>query len=163
MNYCFYLQNCFLLLLPLIPWNILLMDRLPAGFQPANFSKDIPLWIVVLENGVRVLLFGLPLFMPLSTKTPRQKSGLLLYLFGIALYFTSWLALIYYPESTWSTSIVGFTAPAWTTILFFSGIAIIGNSFFFTRWRYVTSLYFLLSIIFVMAHFAHAYMVYGRL
>jgi hypothetical protein len=101
--------------------------------------------------------------MPLSIRTPQQKSGLLLYLFGIAVYFTSWLALIYYPESAWSASVVGFTAPGWTTILIFSGIAFIGNSFFFARWRALSAAYIGLAALFVLVHCAHAYLVYERL
>ena len=37
-----YFKNCFLLLIPIFIWNLLLYSQLPVGYQSENFDKDIP-------------------------------------------------------------------------------------------------------------------------
>lgn len=157
-----YLLNCFLLLIPLFLWNIILVGYLPKSYSPDIFWKDIPNWIGYSENILRIVLFVIPLLMIFSLKTRLQKIGFGIYLVGIIIYFLSWILVIINPESNWSQSSIGFMAPASTTIIFFVGIGLIGNKAFF-KFPYLSLTYICLSILFVISHSAHAYIVFQRL
>ena len=156
-----YLANCFLLLIPLILWNIALIDYLPKKYGIDVFNKNIPVIIKYSENGIRFILFTLPVFMILSLKTNLQKIGFSMYILGIILYFSSWLLVIINPDSSWSQSLIGFMAPAYTTILFFVGIGLIGNKAFF-KFPHLSLVYISLSILFVIVHSLHTYIVFMR-
>jgi len=157
-----YFLNCFLLLIPIIIWNITLIDYLPIGYNSDIFDKDIPKFVSYIENFIRFLLFALPIFMILSLKSRLQKIGFLTYLIGLILYFSSWHIMIIMPESNWSQGIIGFMAPAYTTIIFFVGIALIGNKAFF-KFPHLSLIYICMSILFVISHSVHAYLVFMRL
>ncbi|WP_075590715.1 hypothetical protein [Labilibacter marinus] len=157
-----HLLNGFLLLIPIFIWNIALYKHLPKAFSAEVFWKDIPPIISYGENIFRILVFALPAFMMLSFKSSKKKRGLLIYLVGICIYFLSWLLLILYPESSWSNSLVGFTAPAFTTIIWFIGIGVMGNKAYFKIPK-LTATYIVLSLIFVVFHTLHTYVVYTRL
>ena len=156
-----YFLSCFLLTLPVMAWNILLSNHLPRVFQSASFRKDIPDFLIYGENVSRTLLFGITLCMPLHISTQRQKRGIWLYIAGMLLYFASWLMLIYFPEGSWSTSIWGFMAPAYTPALWLTGIALAGNSFYFRR-TYKPWMLILISVIFLAFHNYHTYIVFCR-
>ncbi len=100
--------------------------------------------------------------MKFSVSEPHQKLGLMLYILGVCLYFGSWIAQIYFPKSAWSKSIWGYTAPAYTTIIWFTGIGLIGSSLFL-RIPYHYSVYLIISLLFVIVHTSHAITVYKRL
>lgn len=117
-----YLVNCFLLMVPVLIWNTVLGSRLPEPFQPEMFWASIPTGIAFLENASRICIFGITLLMPLHLASPTQKRGLALYLFGLTLYFASWIVIIIYPQSAWSTSMIGFMAPAFTPLFWLSGM-----------------------------------------
>jgi hypothetical protein len=68
---------------------------------------------------------------------------------------------IYFPQSAWSKSIWGFTAPAYTTLIWFAGIGMIGNSLFINI-PFPYSVYLGISLVFVFFHSAHAYIVYSK-
>lgn len=156
-----YFCNCFLLILPVLAWNIALTNRLPKTFQPEIFWSDIPPFLAYGENTARIVVFILTLFMPLKIVTPMQRKGLLFYISGLLVYFISWLLLIFLPNSAWSAGIPGFSAPAYTPLLWLIGIGIIGNSFYFNlpykRWMFIT-----VSIIFLLFHNLHTYFIYYR-
>ena len=156
-----YLLNCFLLLLPIMIWNIVFMDKLPHEYQPEIFWKDIPVWLKYAENISRTLIFILALLMPLSISTLTQKRGVILYLGGTLLYFVSWLVLIYLPDSNWSNNIFGFMSPAYTPLLWLTGIGLIGSSFYFNlpyrRWFFIST-----AIIFLVFHNFHTMTIYFR-
>jgi hypothetical protein len=156
-----YVLNCFLLTFPIMIWNIVLMKELPLNFQPEVFWKDIPAYLIYGENISRTIVFVLTLLMPLRISTTTQKKGLFLYIIGTVLYFSSWLALIYFPESNWSNHIIGFTAPAYTPLLWLTGIGLIGNSFYlnlpYKRWFFIS-----VSAIFLIFHNYHTIIIYFR-
>lgn len=156
-----YLLNCFLLLIPIFLWNILLYDYLPDLYQTDFFDRDLPKFIVYSENVLRILVFVLPVFMILSLKTKQQKRGFTLYLVGVLLYFSSWILVIVAPESAWSKSLIGFTAPAFTTIIWFIGIGLIGNKSYFNI-PYLSWIYIGVSLFFVMIHTAHTYLIFDN-
>lgn len=157
-----YSLNCFLLTIPILIWNLLFACELPHAFQNEVFWKDIPLFLSLSESSLRVGLLILALLMPLRIKTRSQKRGLVLYLCGTTLYFASWLVLIYFPESWWSDSMIGFMAPAYTPLLWLTGIGLIGDTFYFNlcfrRW-----IFFSIAIAFLALHNLHALTIYFRI
>ncbi len=157
-----YLLNCGLLLLPIMAWNIVFASVLPRAYSAEVFWKDIPSFLASGENSFRLIIFIMPFFMPLRIETQIQKAGLWLYAIGTAIYFLSWLAQIYFPQSAWSLSAFGFLAPAYTPLIWLAGIALIGSTFYFSvpyrAWMYIT-----LSIIFLGFHLAHTATVYSRI
>ena len=157
-----YFQNCFLLLLPIFAWNVIFMKVLPPPFQKNIFWHNIPAYIRVPENVLRIAVFLCPLFMKLSVSEPHQKLGLILNIFGVCLYFWSWIMQIYFPKSSWSKSIWGFTAPAYSTIIWFVGIGLIGSTLF-VNIPYHYSVYLFISLLFVIVHTSHTLIVFKRL
>ena len=157
-----YILNCFLLVLPVLAWNILLTSRLPQAFQPEIFAKAVPPVISMSENAFRILLFAMMFFMPLRISTAKQKRGFAVYMAGVLIYFASWLALIYFPESTWSRNWAGFMAPAYTPLLWLAGIGLSGDKFYLNlhveKW-----VYYLLAVLFALFHNLHTYLIYIRL
>ena len=75
-------MNCALFLLPIMAWNIAFANKLPRFYAPDIFEKNIPTFITLGENIFRLIIFILPLLMPIRTETPIQKIGLTLYFTG---------------------------------------------------------------------------------
>jgi hypothetical protein len=156
-----YFFNSFLLTIPVLLWDYIFTDKLPKAFQPEIFWKDIPSFITYGENISRLLMFIFISFMPLKIITNKQKSGLLLYVTGILLYFAAWIILMYLPNTTWSNSVLGLLAPAYTPLFWLIGIGFIGDSLFF-KIPFKHWLYFLIVIIFLIFHNWHTYLIYFR-
>ena len=156
-----YLLNCILLLLPIMAWNVIFTSKLPQPYSREFFWRDIPTFIANGENIFRALVFILPILMPLRIETQSQKFGLWIYIIGTAIYFLSWLAQIYFPQSAWSLSAFGFLAPAYTPLIWLIGIGLIGSTLYFAS-PYRSWMYIATSIIFICFHLSHAYMVYLR-
>jgi hypothetical protein len=135
--------NCFLLMVPLLVWNLVLSPRItdPRVTSDANS----PGWLLAAENITRILVFTLPLLYPLQVKDAWGKVGLAIYIIGTLLYFACWLPLMRSPGSIWSNSGIGLLAPRLTPFLSFLGIAIIGGSW----------LYGLISAVFITLHTLH--------
>jgi len=157
-----YIRNCFLLLVPILLWNVLLVSYLPQAFSPDVFWNDIPNWIAYGENTFRIAIMVIPAFMILSLQTRSQKIGLRIYLTGTVLYFLSWILLIVYPNSNWGQSVFGFMAPAYTPIIWLLGIGFIGNKSFL-KIKNLTLIYIVLSLLFIVFHILHTFTVYQRL
>ncbi len=156
-----YFFNCFLLTIPVLLWDYVFTKRLPKAFQPETFWKDIPSFIIYGENISRILMFVFICLMPLKIRTSKQKNGLLLYVAGVFLYFAAWISLMNFPGTTWSNSVLGLLAPAYTPLFWLVGIGFIGNSLFFNI-PYRGWLYFLVVIIFLIFHSWHTYLIYFR-
>ncbi len=156
-----YFLNCFLLSIPILGWNLTLTSKLPKAFQSEIFWNDIPSFLTYGENISRTFVFILTLFMPLSIVTPTQKKGLILFVAGTLIYFTSWIILIDFPTGKWSNSFFGFLSPSFTPLLWLMGIGVIGQSFYFNlpyrRWVFVV-----VSTIFLLFHNAHALIIFNR-
>ena len=137
------LLNGFWLMVPILIWNAIFSSKLA---HPAfEHDEDVAQWVLMLENFLRIALMVLPLFLPLKWDTTQSKIGWVVYGVGVLLYFTSWIPLIVAPDSAWSNSLVGFTAPASTPLLWLVGIGLIGE-----WWPYVS-----LSVVFVAVHVGH--------
>lgn len=157
-----YFFSCFLLTLPVMAWNILLTDRLPAVFQPDVFWHNIPDWLAYGENMARGLIFLMALLMPLPAGKLPETTGFWVYMSGLAVYFLSWVMLIEYPGTQWSQSLWGFMAPAYTPLLWLFGIVLIGESFYF-KIRYWWYYYMVLAVVFVWFHCWHVAVVWANL
>lgn len=155
-----YLLNCFLLFIPIVLWDILLVGYLPTEFQAEIFWNDIPSFLYYGENSSRIFIFILAFLMPLHIKTHLQKMGLYIYVIGVLLYFSSWTLLIV-SKTAIHASALFFGAPAYTPVFWLVGIGLISDSFYFklpySRWIFLS-----ISFIFLLFHNAHAFMVYHR-
>lgn len=146
---------------PIMAWNIFMADKLPNAFQPEIFQKDIPMYIVYGENFFRLMLFLLTFLMPLSLRSGTQKFGLIVYMMGLIAYLSSWLVLIYAPDSWWSNTVLGFMAPAYTPTLWLTGIMLTGTKFYFEL-KYSKWYFFIPSLCFLLFHNLHTWMIFNR-
>ena len=157
-----YLKSAGWLLVPVLLWNAALSSRLPNAFAPEVFSFDIPELLSATENVLRMAVFALPFFAPFELVTQSQKVGIAVFGIGLAIYFVSWLPLIAAPDSRWSTSALGFLAPAYTPLVWLLGLALLMQRLHWPspyRWWF----YLTLSIGFLGAHIGHAAIVFARL
>lgn len=152
-----YLLSSFLLLLPVLAFNAIFAGALPAPFQPEVFWSEIPAPLAWVENMARIGTLALPLLMPIAL--PPRRAGWLLYGIGLAAYLAAWLMLMLASGSGWSTSAAGLSAPAWTPALWLAGIGLVGKP----DWPVVRWAYFICCAIFLIAHNAHALLVFSRL
>jgi hypothetical protein len=137
------LLNGFLLILPLLAWNLALGSHLTQ--EAINSNAHSPGWLLVAENITRVLIFIFPLLLPIQLKDAWSKSGLVVYCIGTLIYFASWSPLLLAPESAWSQSTAGLLAPRVTPFLSFLGIALVCNA-----WPYAV-----ISAVFIFIHTWH--------
>ena len=153
--------NCYIPLIPIFVWNIVLSSKLPSAFDPKSFNRDIPLLILVGENLFRSLIFVLPLLMKINISGIKGKIGVIIYALGTVLYFMSWLMLMYSPNSACSNNALGFIAPAYTPIIWLIGIGLMADSYYFrmkfTKWHFIIP-----SVAFSAFHITHALLVYLR-
>jgi len=155
------MTNGYLLIIPIIIWNMAFFSYLPPPFKPENFNSDIPLWITVGENLFRAVLFIFPVFFKINIKTSLKNKGLITYLSGVVLYFSSWLAIIFSPASAWSSSILGFSAPAYTPIIWILGLSMMVDSYYF-KFTYSKWHFLLPSMSLLVFHISHVIYVYNR-
>lgn len=121
--------NCLWFLLPVLIWNIVFTSRLTQkGFQEDDL---VPKWLQITENILRFAVFLFPLVLTINLLSALNLFGLFLVIGGMAVYFLSWLPLMNAPKSRWSRSIPGILAPHMTPLLYFSGIALIGESWIY--------------------------------
>jgi len=154
-----YLLNGFVLVIPILLFNILFASKLPKEFSPDRFDEGVPRALLTSENILRGLVMFLPLLMPLRFESTGQKVGLLLYLVGTLIYFLSWILLMRFSQlvSNW----FAFAAPAYTPLLWLIGIGLIGNRLFFSI-PYQPWIYFSGSLLFIIVHVWHATLVYKQ-
>ncbi len=154
-------RNGILLTLPPLLFNLIFASSLPSAFSPEIFDKDIPALITYGENILRAFVFIFPLFMVLNLQTKRQKAGLRIYIAGITIYFSAWLFLIYAPHSAWSTSLLGFLAPAYTPFIWLLGMAMLSDTLCLKlpyRWWY----YLIGVFLFLAFHISHVFIVFTQ-
>jgi len=156
-------KNGIWLTLPALLFSLGFMNRLPAVLTPTLFNQGIPDLLASGESMVRILVFAMPAFFSIGISTKAQKQGLALYLAGIALYYLSYGALIIFPDSAWSTSMLGITATAYTNLFWMIGLGLLGERFYFlARLRYRSVFFITPVIVFLIFHITHAVIVYQR-
>lgn len=155
------LNNGYIPIVPILVWNTLLTSRLPPAFDPKSFNSGIPTVIIIGENLCRAVIFVLPLLLKTNISTSIGKAGLVIFICGALLYFSSWLLLIWIPDSAFSKSILGFTAPAYTPLVWLIGLSLMMESYYFafpySKWHYI-----LPSIVFSFFHVRHTVYIYKR-
>ncbi|MEA3439632.1 MAG: hypothetical protein U9R58_05055 [Chloroflexota bacterium] len=135
--------NGFLLILPLLAWNVIFTPRLTQeGFTS---DANVPAWILVAETLLRIVVFVFPLFLPLNLKDGRQRIGFAVYLIGMILYVGSWIPFLISPDFAWCSTTVGILAPYLTPLIIFVGIGMIGGS----------TLYIIIATAFTVFHTMH--------
>jgi len=153
------LSNGLWLITPIMLWNMAYTNKLPKPFNTVEYDQGIPNSILFSENILRMILFSLPVLMSLRLNSIEQKTGILIYLIGVLIYFTSWFILVNYPENGWSTSLIGFIAPAYTPLIWLIGIGLIGSDLSIYN-IYKPWIYFFLSTLFTIIHSYHAFLAY---
>ncbi len=154
-----FLSNGFLAIIPVLIWNGVFSSKLPAAFRSDSFEGDVSHFILIGESICRYAVFLMPLVLRLKIFTPRGKAGAFVFLLGILLYFLSWLALIYVPDSGWSRGVLGFSALAYTPLIWLVGIGIMADSYYFNA-AYSVWHFMLPSVGFVAFHLWHVVLVY---
>ncbi len=156
-----YVVSCGLLTLPIVVWNVIFARFLPPPLASPEFERDIPLLVAYGEDALRSVVMVLPFLMPLELATAGQRRGLSLFVVGSLLYFVSWVPLMIAPQSQWSTSWLGFVAPAYTPLVWLVGLGLVGRRLYvptpFRWWMYVG-----LACGFVILHVSHASIVHAR-
>jgi len=153
------LRNGLLLIIPVMVITFGLWSALPAPYGAEAFDRGIPSWLLSAENALRLAIFGIPVVLYFGRQSEVQVRGWYVYLVGLLAYLGSYLAQIYLPASAWSSSVIGFTAPAWTTLLWLAGIGLVCERSWLAlpwhRWVYLA-----VVAVFVTVHVAHARMAF---
>ena len=153
--------NGYGLILPILLWNAFFYRYLPPAYDIKSFNANIPQTIFTGELIGRILIFGLPLFIQLNYRGSYGRIGLLIYLLGIFIYFSSWIAVIAFPQSSWTKSVFGFAAPAYSIIIWLIGLSLLSETFYF-RIPFARLSLLLSSLIMTGFHSAHAIYVWYR-
>jgi hypothetical protein len=156
-----YVLSCGVLTVPILVWNVVCTRFLPPALASNEFSRAIPPLVTYGENTLRIVVMILPFLMPLKVATAGQRRGLLLFTVGAVFYVLAWVPLMIAPQSGWSTSWLGFVAPAYTPIVWLTGLGLVGRRLYvpspYRRWMYVA-----LACGFVAFHVTHTSIVYAR-
>ncbi len=156
------LRNGALLIVPPMIITFGLWGALPAAYGPDVLWKDIPTSLGVIENILRLLVFSLPGLLYFGTKETGQPLGWILYIGGVAVYLASYVVHIVFPDSVWSRSAIGFTAPAWSTLFWFAGIGLVcARSWLPIPWH--RGIYLWSAFIFLILHIGHTGLVYHNI
>ena len=157
------LRNGLWFTLPPLIWSLSLMAVAPTALTPSEFNAGISGVIVNGETVGRILVFAMPAFFFVGLATRRQQWGLALYVAGVALYFISYGTQNLFPDSGWSTSMIGFAASAYTNVFWMIGLGLLGEKFYFpTRLRYRPVYYVAPAVLFVTLHVTHAVLYHQR-
>lgn len=153
------LQNGGLLIVTPMIITFGLWGVLPAAYAPDVFWKGIPGWLSLGENVFRIFILGLPEILFFGKKEAGQLMGWYLYIGGLVVYLASYLMQIVYPNSAWSQSLIGFAAPAWSTIFWLAGIGLVcARSWLPIPWN--RAIYLWSAALFLMFHIGHTALVY---
>ena len=156
-----YLLSCGLLTVPILVWNVVCTRFLPPALGSTEFWRDIPPLVTYGEQSLRFAIMVLPFLMPLEVATITERRGMVVFMTGALVYFAAWIPLMLAPQSSWSTSRLGFLAPAYTPLIWLIGIGLVGRRLYgagpYRWWVYVG-----LACGFVAFHLAHASIVYAR-
>ena len=142
------LANGFLLLLPIFIWNLIFWAKLPPAYSN---DQNAPNWLLILENILRIGVFGFPLLLTMYLENRKHKGGFGFYIVGVVLYFTAWLLVIFQPDTAVAGHPLVILAPYYTPLLFFTGIGLMGNSI----------PYILVAILFTIVHTYHGLLSFG--
>jgi hypothetical protein len=156
-------KNGFWLTLPPLLLSLGLMRFLPTALTANQFNQGIPQVLLIAENIMRVTVFAIPVFFSINLSTPLQRTGLVVYFVGVALYYLSYSTQNFYPDSAWSTSLIGFASTAYTNVFWMIGLGLLGNKFYFPEGlRYRPSFFIVPAVLFICLHVTHTVLYYQR-
>jgi hypothetical protein len=110
-------SNGFILFIPIFLWNLIFVKKLPPAFEDETFDKNIPKFVLIGESFFRAIIFLIPIITEIDFTKISGMIGFYIFISGVIVYFFTWLFLIYYPNSKWSKSVIGFCGPAFTPII----------------------------------------------
>ena len=149
-----YLNNCFLLFIPILLFNILFFKKLPS-----HYLKNITHPIIIMETITRIITIAFSIIMIINIQNKIEKIGIIIYIIGIIIYFTSYFIEIYASNLLFGRNIIFILAPYWTSVIWLIGIGLVGNRLF-VNIPYHFTVYSILSIIFATIHTIHGYLCY---
>jgi len=149
-----YINNCFLLFIPILLFNILFFKKLPP-----HYLKNISHPIIIMETITRIIVIAFSMIMAINIQNNQEKIGLIIYIIGVIIYFTSYFIEIYATNTLFGRNIIFILAPYWTSIIWLIGIGLVGNRLFINI-PYHFSVYLILSVIFTTIHTIHGYLCY---
>lgn len=162
-RYLNYFRSCIWLWVPPLAASFAFWPNLGAAYQPDVFWRDIPQMLGLIENISRFGVIGLTALMLLEWRTTTQKIGFAIYAIGIALYVVCQWGIVVSPDGSWATSAFGFLAPAYTPAIWIVGIGMIGQRAIDDRLYWRNWVFFGFAGLFLVAHNAHAWLVFSRL
>lgn len=147
-----YFQNGFLLMIPILAWNLLFYKRISDIYSFTTPSK-----YELAEKITRIITFLMSAFMCFSLDSDMSIIGLAIYITGLILYFGSWLIVIYnrkkYPVFQ---HIIVRLAPAWLPIIWLIGIGLMCPFNYFNI-PFLSEIFIGISLLFVIIHTLHTY------
>jgi hypothetical protein len=144
-------KNCFWFFIPVILFDLVFTKYLPAQyFQTTSSSIDLA------ENIVRTVLIALSMLMIINLNDIKGKTGILIYIIGLLLYFLSYFILINYADTVWGRNIIIQLSGYWTPIIWLFGVGLIGKKLFF-KIPFHYAIYLTLSMLFGIIHIYHGY------
>ena len=149
-----YKNNCFWFFIPVIIFNIMFTKYLPDFYL-----KNINHPIVTIETIARIMTIAFSVIMAIRTDNKIGKAGLILYFFGVLVYFCSYFIVIKIPANSFYNNFIILLAPYWTSVLWLIGIGLLGNKLFINIPYHCTA-YIILSIVFTIIHSIHGYICY---
>jgi len=149
-----YINNCFLFFIPILLFNILFFKKLPA-----HYLKNISHPIIIMETIIRIIVIAFSMIMAIDIQNRIEKTGIMIYIIGIIIYFKSYFIEIYANNTLFGRNIIFILAPYWTSVIWLTGIGLIGNRLFINI-PYHFTVYLLLSVIFTTIHTIHGYLCY---
>jgi len=149
-----YINNCFLFYIPILLFNILFFKKLPS-----HYLKNISHPIVIMETITRIIIIAFSIIMAINIKNKIEKTGLIMYIIGIIIYFTSYFIEIYASDTLFGRKLIFILAPYWTSVIWLMGIGLVGNRLFINI-PYHFIAYLILSVVFAAIHTIHGYLCY---
>ncbi len=117
--------NGFLLIAPVLIWSFAFWPLLPAG---AGGSGLVPTSFQWVEYVLRVMVFGMPLLLTISSRGWIGRVGWATYLVGLVVYVTNWSSWF---EGMDSSSITFLLGPYLTPMAVFFGVAALCRSWLY--------------------------------
>jgi len=150
-----YKNNCFWFFIPVIIFNIVFTKYLPEFYLKNTKSP-----IVTIETIARVITIAFSVIMAINLDNKIGKTGLVVYIIGVFIYFCSYFIVIKIPAISFHNNIIVLLAPYWTSVLWLIGIGLLGNKLFINI-PYHYAAYIVISIVFAAIHSIHGYICYN--
>ena len=147
---------------PILVWNVVCTRFLPPALASNEFSRAIPPLVTYGENTLRIVVMVLPFLMPLESRQAASAEASCCLRRGDGVLCSRVGPVMIAPQSGWSTSWLGFVAPAYTPIVWLTGLGLIAAGYSRARAPYRRWMYVALACGFVAFHVTHTSIVYAR-